>query len=215
MAMTKTQICNLALARIGQDVFIGNVDTEQSKPARLCRLFYDLLLEEVLGDFEWSFTQSVVLLTPVDGDPPIGWQYQFALPSDCLTPTQVTDESGARYWSVYIQNSDFSLTLNSLTPPFKTMRSASAGGVVLVTDLPDAYLIYQARSTETGDYSAAFTSALAWRLAVELSMPMTVEPKLAELARNAYSQNISIAVNKNSRDQIEAQQPDSPTITIR
>ena len=216
MAMTKTQICNLALSRIGQDQFIGSLDTEQSKPARLCRLFYDLLLDEVLGDFDWSFAQSVVKLSQVAGDPPIGWAYQYALPGDCLTPMIVTDASGARRWSLYGDLYDTTIQLAAPQIPFKTMRSESAGTLVLVTDLPDdAYLIYTARVNATNEWSASFTSTVAWRLAVELAMPMAIEPRLAQQAREAYSQNISVAVNKNARDEAQQPLPESPSISIR
>lgn len=215
MAQSKTEICNLALARLGKDQFIGNIETEQSKPARLCRQFYPMALAELLEDYDWTFAQSVVQLAVPVGDPPPGWSFQYSLPADCLSPIRVCDESGARLWSWSWLNRGLNSTLQMPDIPFKKMRSASSGGVVIVTDMPDAFLIYTAQVDNSGDYSALFVSALAWRLAVELAMPMAVEPSLAKMASDALGSVLAMAWNKDARDQSFGALPDSPSVAIR
>lgn len=212
MALTKTQICNLALAHIGIDQGIANIDTEQSKAARLCRQFYPHLLDEILGDYEWTFATAAVKLATPTGDPPIGWSYQYAVPADCLSPIKVTDYSGARSWSRW----SFDQTMiNWPDVPFRLMRSASAGTRVIVTDLPEAYLVYTARIENTAEMSAAFISMLAWRLAVELAMPMAVEPNLRSDARQGLEAARQLATNKDARDQVYDPTPDSPSVQVR
>lgn len=212
MAMTKTQICNLALSRIGIDQGIANLDTEQSKAARLCRSLYPQLLDELLEDYGWTFaSQAVKLATPV-GDPPIGWGYQYSVPSDCLSPIRVCDYSGARSFNRW------SLEGSALAypeVPFRLMQSASAGHRVLVTDLPEAYLIYTARIENTAEMSALFVSLLAWRLAVELAMPMAVEPGLLQTAQQNYGAALQLAQNKDARDQSYDPAPESVSVQVR
>lgn len=212
MAMSKTEICNLALAHIGIDQGIANLDTEQSKAARLCRQFYPHLLDELLGDYAWTFaTQAVKLASPV-GDPPIGWGYQYSVPSGCLSPTRVCDYAGARSWNRWsIENP----AINWPEVPFRLMQSESAGHRVIVTDMPEAYLIYTARIENTAEMSAAFISLLAWRLAVELAMPMAVEPGLMQTAQQNYTAAFQLATNKDARDQSYDPAPDSPSVQVR
>lgn len=215
MAQSKTQICNLALARIGQDQFIGNFETETSKAARLCRQFYPMVLDEMFEDYDWHFAESVIRMAVPTGEPPIGWGYQYSVPSDCLSPQIVCDANGARMWSLYGRTCDLVGSFRMPDVPFKKMRSASTGGVVIVTDMPDAYLVYTARVENTGDYSALFVSALAWRLAMELAMPMAAEPSLLRQASDAYGAAMQVAWNKDARDAVSEPIPDSPSVSIR
>lgn len=214
MALSKTEICNLALAKIGKEQGIANLDTEQSKAARICRQLYPIALDWLLGDFEWSFATSVVKLASPSGDVPIGWGYQYALPADCLSALKVCDYSGARTWS----RSSISLGDQVLAVPdfpFRVMRSASAGTRVIVTDLPEAYLIYTARIETVTDYSAQFVQALTWLLASELAMPMAVEPGLADRARQGFGIALSEAKNKDARIGVDDPRPESPSVQVR
>lgn len=214
MATSKTEVCNLALARIGKDQGIANFDTEQSKAARLCRQFYGLVVDELLGDYDWTFATAVVKLATPSGDPPIGWMYQYALPADCLSPVKVCDYSGARAWSRNaIVLGDATLAAPEI--PFRVMRSSSAGRPVIVTDLPEAYLIYTARVEAVAEYSAQFVNALVWRLAAELAMPLAVEPNLAARAQQGFQLAISEAWNKDARAGVNDPTPDSPSVQVR
>ena len=47
---TELDICNIALGRIGVDKTVMNLANEQSKEARLCRLFYPMARDEVAGE---------------------------------------------------------------------------------------------------------------------------------------------------------------------
>ena len=212
MALSKTAICNLALAHIGIDQGIANLDTEQSKAARLCRQFYQHLLDEMLGDYAWTFACSAVKLATPIGDPPIGWGYQYSVPADCLSPIKVCDYTGARYWNRWSLEGTQSQYPDI---PFQRIRSESTGTVVIATDLPEAYLIYTARVDNIAEMSAAFISAFAWRLAVELAMPMSVEPSLMNAAQQNFAAALQLAHNKDARDQVYDPAQDSPSVQVR
>jgi len=61
-AMTKTEISNLALAKIGQKT-IGSIDDPNDKNARLCALHYAQALDELLRAGFWSFAKKGIKLT--------------------------------------------------------------------------------------------------------------------------------------------------------
>jgi len=53
-------ICNLALRRLGAET-ISSI-SESTKNAEHCNTFWDYILDEVLSDYQWSFTKKVVAL---------------------------------------------------------------------------------------------------------------------------------------------------------
>jgi hypothetical protein len=56
---SKTQIVNIALARIGASKQVANVDTESSREAVTARTFFDDDVLYVLRDFPWPWARCV------------------------------------------------------------------------------------------------------------------------------------------------------------
>jgi hypothetical protein len=61
-AMTKTEICNLALTKIGQKT-LSSIDDPNDKNARLCAIHYAQALDELLRAGFWSFAKKAAKLT--------------------------------------------------------------------------------------------------------------------------------------------------------
>lgn len=193
MAKSIVEICNIALARIGITMAITSLD-ERSKEAIQCKLFYEMVRDKVLGDAPWPFAHRTVLLQ-LTGEAPQRWAYSYQYPADCLRLNDVypTLPTGMppdvfREWS----------KINRV--PYE-LAAGDSDNQVIVTDQVDAVADYVIRVENTLRYDAAFSSALAWALAVELAVPLA---KGIDYSRNAlaqYTKEINEALAKNLNEE--------------
>lgn len=153
--MTETDICNLALARIGAARIAGEYTVSPGDQtyasARACQDCYAVTRDRLLRSHPWNFAITrVVLATPDTTPPAFGWTNRFPLPSGCLRALKVNDsgEDAARKdWTV-------------------------EGGFVL-TDDDSVDLEYVARVTSVSLFDPLFIQALVVLLAVELATVLT------------------------------------------
>jgi len=80
--MNSVDICNLALARIGETV-IQSLD-DASVEARKCKLLLPSVLAQVLRSGKWNCAMAQARLALLQEAPLFGFAYQFQLPADCL-----------------------------------------------------------------------------------------------------------------------------------
>ena len=85
---SKTQIVNIAMARIGASKQLANVDTDTSREAIMARARSSMTMKFVLRDFPWPWATSYADLAVVAGSTTTranrDWQYSYRYPSDCL-----------------------------------------------------------------------------------------------------------------------------------
>jgi hypothetical protein len=86
---TQTDICNLALALLGQTP-ISSIN-EDSTAGRLCRQFYAQVYDEVLRSHAWKCAKARTALAELATTPDFGWDHQFQLPADCLRVLQLEE----------------------------------------------------------------------------------------------------------------------------
>jgi hypothetical protein len=96
---TEVGVYNLALNAVGETANVSS-PTENSRRAEVCRLWYDLVRDQVLEAAPWPEATKLRRLTLAQardeddwetGDPQPGYAYAFALPADCLRPQYLTD----------------------------------------------------------------------------------------------------------------------------
>lgn len=84
MQKTKTQLVNLALSHIGEDLNqITAYATDTVREAVAARDLYEIAREEVLRAHDWSFNRLQADLTYIGVCPTGEWAYMYAYPSDC------------------------------------------------------------------------------------------------------------------------------------
>lgn len=82
---TEVDICNVALARLGDEATLTSIDPpEGSAQADHCARFYPICKDKILREYPWSFavkrkTPAELLTEPLGGD-----EHAFMLPTDCL-----------------------------------------------------------------------------------------------------------------------------------
>jgi hypothetical protein len=174
-------ICNLALAHIGDEAAVSSIDpADGSAQAGLCARFYPVARDVLVSKFAWSWAQKRAVLaelTTAPGD----WAYAYALPADFNRALAVIDAAGAEV--------DF------------VLETDEDGVSAIYTNLEGAMLRYAARVTDTSKFSSLFVSALSWLLASYLAGPITKDMKIKESAYKAYLYELgeAMAADANGR----------------
>lgn len=168
---TETDICNLALTRIGH----GQITSlsEGTKAADLCNLHYALARDFMLRDHTWNFSIRRTTLALSATAPNHEFTYQHALPSDCLKVirTDLDDIAGGIEYSY----------------PYSTGAPYAIEGRYLLSDEDTVKLEYVSRVTDTSQFDPGFVDCLAQRLAAELAMPLADNATLAKNMWDIYA----------------------------
>ena len=157
MAVSKTDICNNAIGRIGAQR-IMDIDDEDSKSARICKNAYEINLREVLRLAPWNFAKDRIQLAELSTAPVFGWAKQYQLPTDFIRLVQFNDLDA---WQD--EPSDF----------------YEIEGRKLLTDEDTARIEYIKFVDDPNQYDALFTKALVVLLASEIAVPIRQDEALA------------------------------------
>ena len=159
------QICNMALSHIGSEARVLSISPpDGSVEAGHCAMFYDLARTELLEPGNWAFALRRAALAEVT-NPSTVWAYAYAKPSNCLRALRILRPSIAAAV----------LTRNLAFEPHTDDRDGAAfdvEGDVILTNEPDAVLLYVQDVTDSTKFPASFTSALSYLLASYLAGPV-------------------------------------------
>lgn len=149
--MSKIDICNMALAHLGQAPI--NSTTDQNERARRCEMFYSVALAKLLKCHPWRFADTTATLAQVaDNRLPPPYNYAYVRPADALQINAVFSDvqHHTKFW-----------------------EASDNTGRMLVTYEPVKYVNYTRSVTDTNLFDAAFTLALSWELAAQLAPALT------------------------------------------
>jgi hypothetical protein len=170
--MTDIQICNLALARLGDSRITALTDA--SAQAQYCSLFYAQTLEELQSEFDWQFCRRQVSLTA--GTAPLtGYSNKYALPVDFIRALRLEDIDASENfgsWEIIGTN----LHTNMASPVVldyigQINPHSEASGPVPLSGAP---------------IPAIFIEALSLKLAAVLAMPLTGSKELFKQCAELY-----------------------------
>ncbi len=184
---SKTEICNLALVRLGAPP-IENI-TDLTKTAIVLNSNYDTIRDIVLRDHPWNFATRRVALARLDDAPAWGFSYAYQIPGDCL-----------RILGIQNPDSDSSDDIDP-TMVYKVEENK------LLTDEETVALKYIYRCTTEGYFDTRFCSAFAARLAAEIAYYITGSPGIKQELMKEYMMEIvgarSIDAQENPADVVE------------
>ena len=213
MAISVVGICNMALGNIGTTQTIENID-ENNERARVCKLYYETVRDQVTRRSQPNFAQAFVTLAEVAGDPPPGWLYQYRYPTDALFARRVTDVTGARQLAISLDPNIIAYNVPMVA--YSILADQGTSGRILVTDQPEAVLWYTKRVTDPNDYDPEFVTGFAWALAAAIAIPMKVNASVAQYAVNMARQMVGEAqVGSMSETQPAPDARQSPSVTGR
>ncbi len=188
---SETDICNLALLRIGQGSRIASLD-EESEPADLCELLLPLARDDTLRAWSWPFASRRQDLALVEEEPSTDWAYSYRVPSDYLVAIRIIPTDGRN---------------GRARIPFE-VEGDNTGGL-LFTDQTDAVLHYIARVENAGLFPPDFVDALAWRLAMDLAEPLARDQGRAEKAERNWKRALERAQANAANEVLNRPEPDS------
>lgn len=174
-------VCNTALAHLGSDVLISSIDPpDGSTEAGYCKRFYPIARKEMIEQTEWPFATTRATLAEVT-NPSKVWLYAYALPSDCLRPVRVLSMAQDRWFSLEAERTGMPLT--SLFDEASSANYEIENGVLL-TNEPEAVLVYRRDVVDTTRFTPTFVSALSYLLASYLSGPLVRGAEGVRAAQN-------------------------------
>lgn len=219
--MAEVDIYNMALGHIGITETVGSL-TERSKARETCSRFYDQARDYVLRDFPWPFAYRAVALAEVADATFPGWTYVYRYPTDCLQAQQVTNEAGTRLrWYGAVSNpairatADGYQSFNWFPPRIPFQLSSDDAGRLILSDEPDAYLVYTAKITDTLLFDPMFTNLVSRYLAFLIFPSMRGTERdpaplftIYQLEKSAAQ---AVAFNEHEADPPR----ESPSVTVR
>jgi len=151
-----TQICNMALGRIGAKRINDLSDATDTKTEAIqCRLHYAQTRDALMRSHLWRFASHRKQLSE-DTDIPAAedfeWDHQFDLPNDFL-----------RLKSIYEDNN---------TPDRSTYYSYDIEGTKILTNETSVYIRYIRRIIDTSKFDPLFTEVLVLLLADRFIGPL-------------------------------------------
>lgn len=152
---SEVDICNLALARLGDNATVASIDPpEGSAQAEHCARFYAIARDSLLEMHAWKFATRRVQLAKLTV-PSWDWSFAYAEPTGALKLLGVLSATASN---------------DDETQPYEAESDAS--GAAILTNQEDASLRFVARVTDTTKFSPLFVDALAWLLASYLAGPV-------------------------------------------
>jgi hypothetical protein len=210
--VSDTDICNLALSRLGHQAKITSISPpDDTTEAKLCAKFLPLARNTISELHLWSFaTKRAVLVLTATSSEASSYQFAYELPDDFLDIIAVIPSTAA---DDYAQPSTWVDLNGSLPTAFSAAQATqyvpvdyaieqdSTGALVLYTNLESAVLRYTAYVTDVNFFGPTLIEALTWYLAGQLAGALikgTEGAKMAQLCGQTAMQFLAQAKDGDS-----------------
>lgn len=198
MGTSEVEICNLALANIGETAKVTSIDPpDGSAQAAICARFYPLARDTLLEMGNWSFAIKRKTLVEVD-NPRTEWEYAYEVPGDVGAVLSVLPPGALDDWVMNGQ----------LVPQKFVIETNVYGQKVLYTHQEDADIRYTAKIVDTTLFSNLFVIALSWHLSSMIAGPLikgevgAAESKRCAQMATAYMMQAS-SYDKNTQAEVK------------
>jgi hypothetical protein len=167
---SEVDICNLALARLGDKATVATIDPpEGSAQAEHCARFYPIARDSLLEAHAWKFATRRAMLAQLVHET-WNWGFAYAAPTGAIRLLSVLPAAARS---------------DADTVDFEAETDA-AGNALIFTNLDHASVRYIARVTDTTKYSPMFVDALAMLLASHLAGPVVKGDAGVKMSRACY-----------------------------
>jgi len=174
---TEIDICNLALAHLGDDATIASIKPpEGSAQAEQAARFYPIARNTLLEFHTWNFASKRTTLATVNNTID-QWEYAYAAPADMITPLAILSPTAQNDYATRMSSGD---TPGGITSNFAptilaghyTPQQFVIEGNLIYTNQENALLRYQSLITDSTKFSPLFVVTLSWHLASMLAGPI-------------------------------------------
>jgi len=160
MAYSKIEICNIALAMLGEDA-IRSFDDGNTR-AKQCEVFYESVKGNLLTRFDWNFARKIAKLQRVEDTILPDWIYAYKIPADCKIIRELYPRGSRQWWEV-------------------------VGGEFHCRLPEEVYVYYTSRSDIPAEFTDTFANLLALGLAVRLAPTVTQDMKLTATLQQQFA----------------------------
>jgi hypothetical protein len=173
---SEVDICNVGLSHIGARAQIASISPiDGSVESGYCARFYPIARKEMIEAGNFSFTKARVELSEVT-NPSTIWQYAYALPADCIKALRVLElqyvSAAGPIWPLgaYVSDGDWRRIDDLFSERGSAAFEIEAG--VLLTNEPEAVLLYKRDVTDTTKFTPLFVSSMGMLMASYLAGPI-------------------------------------------
>lgn len=153
---SEVSICNLALARIGEEGTVVNLNPpEGGEHAASCAAFYQTSVAAVLSEHNWRFATRRTPLAKLSSVETYGWKAAYSLPSNFLRLIDIRSLVDQRH-RYRVSSEDYEVEVDGSQPR-------------LYTDCENPVCRYVISNPAVSSFSALFVDALAWHIAMSLA----------------------------------------------
>ncbi len=177
--ITKINICNLALAQLGQSP-ISSLEQENEKARRL-KLFYAPVRDEVLRTHNWAFAGVHEPLVLLENEPDEQGYFVCQYPENALFVRNIFDKNHHRI--AFQEN--FRPDLHSR---------------VLLVQVAPGWVEYTGRITDENLFDPAFIKSFSLALACDLAVSLTADTQLAAQLLQKYTLSLEEARRSNASE---------------
>jgi hypothetical protein len=191
-------ICNVALAHIGDSANIQSIDPpDSSVQAKYCAIFYPIALKALLEMNSWGFATRRAPLASV-ANPSSTWLFAYAQPANMinaiavLSPDALDDysqnfgvqqsDSIQAVWPVYPDFAWFDPAANCYTPQPYVLEIDAEGNSILLTNQQNAVLRFTIEVNDPTNFTPLFVLSLSYLLASMVAGPILKGEPGAQMA---------------------------------
>lgn len=195
---SEVQIARLALQSIGDRFDISSL-SEASPEAEQVKLVFDNVRDMVLREHPWKFARKYATPAALAGDVPPNWDYMFTYPSDALRIIRIVNPLG-----------------EDKTPiRFQVARNSADVQVILCNE-SEPTIEYTKQITDPQQFDRQFVTALAYRIAQYIAMPITGDRSIMSDMKTLADIEVGRAQASDANEGFEAPNPAEATwITAR
>jgi hypothetical protein len=193
--LSKNDVANLALARLGVSLTIVDVNTEQTKQAVIIRQHYQSALETLLELHPWKFATRQAPLSLQTTDPVKTFKYAYAYPADAMTIREIACDGIFSRVNLYEDQKEY----------FEEADTDS--GVVIYADIKNAHAKYTKKILDSQGMPVHFGRALAAQLSMDIGPSLITNnfPKVVNMLNGNAQNEISAAIAKDEGRQPQMQ----------
>lgn len=166
MANSIVEICNIALALVGERQIANATLSDSTDAERLCALLYPNVRDKILRAHPWNFAEKRTQLAALVETPDFEFNYYYTLPADCL-----------RLLRLYESDEQYRVEADRR----------------IATDATPCKIVYTAKILDVSQFDSTFVSCVAYQLASELALVLSDNRKLQDDLRRAAKDELSNA----------------------
>ena len=205
---TEVNICNLALAHLGDDATIASLSPpEGSAQAEKAARFYPIARESLLEMHTWNFAAKRANLA-LTTNSLAQWDYAYVAPTDMMSPVAVISPTAQNDYATRMSAGDTPGGITSNYAPTivagqYTPQQFAIEGTTIYTNVETAMLRYQAFVTESDKFSPLFVMTLSWHLASMLAGPIIKGDQGAAEAKRCTQVMVSYLTTAKQSDNLQ------------